>query len=163
MASSRTNLDHENPEDAPVRAIKRGTAVFERRLSIPPQAAFDEWTRPVDLHLRRDGAGNLFSYVSFVFRIDGETVFGFGTPDGKWYRAKMRYEEIVEGQRITYVLTIKRRHRLVYLSTVTITFKETVAGCVQTYSEQGTSFDNEPVPDHLQWYAQRLFGRNFSA
>ncbi|MGO4448264.1 SRPBCC domain-containing protein [Phyllobacterium sp. TAF24] len=162
MASSRPGIELENPEEAPVRAIKRGTAVFERRLGISPQAAFGEWSRPVDLHLRRDRAGNLFSYVSFDFRLDSETVFGFGTPDGKWYRAKMRYEEIAEGQRITYVLTIKRRHRLIYLSTVTISFRETTDGCVQTYSEQGTSFDGEPVPDHLQWYAQRLFGKGFT-
>ncbi|QND54429.1 hypothetical protein HB779_21140 (plasmid) [Phyllobacterium sp. 628] len=131
-------------------------------MDISPQAAFDEWSRPIDVYLRRDRTGNLFSYVSFDFRIDSETVFGFGTPDGKWYRAKQRYEEIVEGQRITYILTIKCRHKLVYLSTVTISFKETPAGCVQIYSEQGTSFDNEPVPDHLQWYAERLFGKNFS-
>ncbi|MBA8879543.1 SRPBCC domain-containing protein [Phyllobacterium myrsinacearum] len=161
MASLKANFDHKNPEDVPVRAIKRGTAVFERRLNISAQAAFDTWTRPIDLHLRRDRAGNLFSYVAFDFRVDGETIFGFGTPEGRWYRAKLRYEEIVDGKRITYVLTIKSRHRLVYLGTVTISFRQTATGCVQTYSEQGTSFDNEPVPDHLQWHAERLFGRNF--
>ncbi|MGN8019625.1 SRPBCC family protein [Phyllobacterium sp. 22229] len=162
MASPGTSLDHANPEDMPVRAIKRGTAVFERRLDIPAQAAFTAWTRPIDLHLRRDRSGNLFSYVSFDFRIDGETIFGFGAPDGRWYRARQRYEEIVEGKRITYVLTIKRRHKLVYLGTVTISFADTATGCTQTYCEQGTSFDNESIPDHVQWYAGRLFGTGFA-
>lgn len=156
-------LDGEDPGGMLARTMKRGTVVFEKHLNMPARAAFDEWRRPIEVHLRRDRAGNLFSYVSFDFRAGGETVFAFGTPDGNWYRAKLRYEEIIDDSRITYVLTIKSGNRLVYLSTVTVVFRETAGGCVQIYAEQGTSFDNEPIPDHLQWYADRLFGRSCSA
>lgn len=156
-------LDGETPEGVLARTTKRGTVVFEKHLNLSVQAAFDAWTRPVALHLRRDRAGNLFSYVSFDFRPGGETVFAFGTPEGHGYRATLRYEDIIEDSRISYVLTIKRGNRLVYLGTVTVAFRQTADGCMQTYTEQGTRFDSEPMPDHLQWYAERLFGERLPA
>jgi uncharacterized protein YndB with AHSA1/START domain len=100
------------------------TVVVKRTVEATAARTFAAWCDKAALerwHVPGDGTW-LRRINSHDFRVGGERKMSFGAPGDVQYKEDCRYEDIVDNQRICYVMTISRGEERITTSMVTVEF-----------------------------------------
>jgi uncharacterized protein YndB with AHSA1/START domain len=125
------------------------TIVVKRVYDAKPARVFAAWSDPQALarwYVPGDG-----SWVSRVnkheFRVGGAKHLAFGPAGGPMYAEDCRYEDIVDGERICFVMTILRGEARITTSMVTVEIAPHPGGAETTVTDQLVILSGEDAPD----------------
>lgn len=119
------------------RSIAHGTFVIERRYPAAPARVFRAWADP-DIKKRWFGAGN--DTVEFEFS-EGGREYAEGSMGADSYSFDVRYQDIVENNRIVYSYQMSIGGKRISVSVAAVEFFAEGSGTRMTVTEHGCYLD----------------------